>query len=65
MDFSPRCDLNIGAVKIKQVDEFNNLRNVSTNHGKCDTKLRRQIEISKYATLESKLKNENFIGNKE
>lgn len=45
----PRWELRIGDNKIIQVPAFNSLGSVVTNGVKCDTEIRRSIEIVKVA----------------
>lgn len=41
---SPRCELLIRDMKIKQVKKFNSLGNDLTNEEKCDTEIQTSIE---------------------
>ena len=46
---SPKCDLKIGDIKIKQVKMLSFLGNMLTEDGKCDTEIQRRIGIAKDA----------------
>ena len=46
---SPKCDLKIGDIKIKQVKKFSYLGSMLTKDGKCDTEIQRRIGIAKDA----------------
>lgn len=44
---NPECRLQVGNTKIKQVEKFEYLGSIITEDEKCDTGIRRGIEMTK------------------
>ena len=60
---SPRCELRIGEVLIKQVDKFSYLGSIITEDGKCDIEIKRRIGMAKdtFNKLEKVLKSRKML----